>query len=112
MGWRMRTTTLGITLSGLLTGIFGLGGCSASNTAGGAAEGLIASEGGDSGGGGSSSSANGSGGGSGGQAGVLTAGIWDDNLNYTFFKTYLASHQGQNAIAGDPGFAAADYDAS
>ncbi len=108
----MRTTTLGIALSGLLIGVFGFGGCSSSSTASGAPEGLIPSEGGDSGGGVSSSAANGSGGGSGGQAGVLTAGIWDDNLNYAFFKTYLASHQGQNAIAGDPGFAASDYDAS
>jgi hypothetical protein len=43
------------------------------------------------------------------QAGILTAGIWDDGLNYSFFGSYLASHTG---ISGDPGFATSDYDAS
>ena len=41
-----------------------------------------------------------------GSAGVLTAGLWDDNLNYDFFGNYLASH---TAIAGDPGFVMSDY---
>ena len=50
--------------------------------------------------------ANGTGGGG---AGVLTAGIWDDNLNYSFFHPYETSKAG---IAGDPGFTAADYDAA
>jgi hypothetical protein len=40
---------------------------------------------------------------------VLTAGIWDDSLNYSFFGDYLASHTG---IDGDPGFVKADYDQS
>ncbi len=44
-----------------------------------------------------------------GSAGVLTAGVWDDALNYPFFQAYLAAHTG---IAGDPGFTTADYDAS
>ncbi len=42
-------------------------------------------------------------------AGVLTAGMWDDSLNYDFFSGYLA---GRTSIPGDPGFAIADYDAS
>ncbi len=41
--------------------------------------------------------------------GVLTAGVWDDGLNYPFFSSYLAAHAG---IAGDPGFTISDYDAS
>jgi hypothetical protein len=41
--------------------------------------------------------------------GLLTAGLWDDSLNYTFFGKYLASH---GPIVGDPGFAQSDYDAS
>jgi hypothetical protein len=41
--------------------------------------------------------------------GVLTAGVWDDRLNYTFFTDYLATHTG---IPGSPGFSTADYDAS
>ncbi len=98
-------------------GLLTAAGCSSSSAG---AESLTDSEGGGGGssGGGvespgvGSPSGSSNGGGSGGEAGVLTAGIWDDNLNYAFFKTYLASHQGQNAIAGDPGFAAADYDAS
>jgi hypothetical protein len=44
-----------------------------------------------------------------GEAGVLTAGVWDDNLNYTFFQDYVAV-QGQ--ISGAPGFTPAEYDAS
>jgi hypothetical protein len=48
-------------------------------------------------------------GGSGGSAGVLTAGMWDDNLNYDFFGTYLGAHPN---VSGDPGFTKADYDAS
>jgi hypothetical protein len=43
------------------------------------------------------------------EANVLTAGVWDDNLNYDFFGKYIASHVG---ISGDPGFTTADYDAS
>jgi hypothetical protein len=41
--------------------------------------------------------------------GVLTAGIWDDNLNYDFFRPYEAAQAG---MAGDPGFTPADYDAA
>ena len=44
-----------------------------------------------------------------GQAGVLTSGMWDDNLNYDFFTAYLAKH---TSLAGNPGFASSDYDAS
>jgi hypothetical protein len=44
-----------------------------------------------------------------GEAGVLTAGIWDDNLNYTFFQDFVAVRGG---IAGDPGFTFAEYSAS
>jgi hypothetical protein len=43
------------------------------------------------------------------EAGVLTAGVWDDGLNYAFFQSYLAQHTG---LAGSPGFTAAEYDAS
>ncbi len=41
--------------------------------------------------------------------GILTAGVWDDSLNYGFFTKYLASHP---QIDGDPGFATSDYDSS
>ncbi len=44
-----------------------------------------------------------------GSAGVLTAGVWDDSLNYPFFSGYVASHP---QIAGDPGFTMADYAAA
>ena len=43
------------------------------------------------------------------QPGVLTAGVWDDNLNYLFFTSYLA---GKTGLAGNPGFAQSDYDAA
>jgi len=43
------------------------------------------------------------------EAGILTAGIWDDGLNYDFFSSYLA---GRGQIDGDPGFATSDYDAA
>jgi hypothetical protein len=42
-------------------------------------------------------------------AGVLTAGVWDDGLNFPFFSSYLASH---TQIAGDPGFALGDFSAA
>jgi hypothetical protein len=42
-------------------------------------------------------------------SGVLTAGMWDDNLNYDFFRSYQAS---KAALFGAPGFAVADYDAA
>jgi hypothetical protein len=45
----------------------------------------------------------------GGLPGVLTAGVWDDRLNYDFFSGYLGTHP---QLAGDPGFAKADYDAA
>jgi hypothetical protein len=32
------------------------------------------------------------------QAGQLTAGVWDDNLNYDFYKGYLAQTAGSSAI--------------
>jgi hypothetical protein len=41
--------------------------------------------------------------------GILTAGMWDDNLNYDFFGKYLAGH---TTLDGNPGFATSDYDAS
>jgi hypothetical protein len=41
------------------------------------------------------------------EAGILTAGMWDDNLNYSFFTTYLASHK---TLAGSPGFDPSDFD--
>jgi hypothetical protein len=46
--------------------------------------------------------------GGGGQAGVLTAGMWDDNLNYDFFGKYLTTAR----QPGDPGFTTAEYDAA
>jgi hypothetical protein len=52
------------------------------------------------------SSATASGGGQVG-SGILTAGMWDDNLNYAFFGRYLAGHQ---QLAGNPAFLTADYD--
>jgi hypothetical protein len=66
-----------------------------------------ASSGGSSGG----SSSSGSSSGSGTQVGpgILTAGVWDDNLNYDFFSSYLGAHPG---IPGDPGFLTADYNAA
>jgi hypothetical protein len=39
------------------------------------------------------------------QAGQLTAGIWDDNLNFDFFKSYLAT---TSALPGAPVFTAAE----
>jgi hypothetical protein len=42
--------------------------------------------------------------------GILTAGLWDDSLNFDFFSQYQASH-GQG-ILGDPGFTAAEYQAA
>jgi len=42
-------------------------------------------------------------------AGVLTAGVWDDSLNFPFFSNYLTAH---SQIAGDPGFTPADYTAA
>jgi hypothetical protein len=42
-------------------------------------------------------------------AGVLTAGMWDDALNYDFFGRYLDNHE---TIAGDPGFTRDDYAAA
>ncbi len=43
------------------------------------------------------------------EADILTAGIWDDGLNYSFFSSYLAK---RSSIQGDPGFSMSDYDAS
>ncbi len=42
-------------------------------------------------------------------AGVLTAGIWDDALNYSFFDKYLATTA---AVPGAPAFSSAEYDAA
>ena len=39
--------------------------------------------------------------------GILTAGLWDDSLNFDFFSGYLASHQG---ITGAPGFSTSDFE--
>jgi len=58
---------------------------------------------------GSSGSGTTSSSGSSGMSGVLTAGVWDDNLNYDFYTQYAALHQG---IEGDPGFTQADRDAA
>ena len=43
------------------------------------------------------------------QAGQLTAGVWDDNLNYDFFKQYLATQQ---TALGASIFTQADRDAA
>jgi hypothetical protein len=63
-----------------------------------------------SGGGAPGSSSGGTSGGGGGGAGILTAGMWDDRLNYEFFGTYLDAHL--TKVTGDPGFVRADYDAA
>ncbi len=66
------------------------------------------SSGGTTGASGSSSGGLSTGHGGGGAAGVLTAGMWDDNLNYDFFGKYLATAR----QPGDPGFTTADFDAA
>jgi hypothetical protein len=43
------------------------------------------------------------------EADILTAGIWDDGLNYSFFTSYLAKN---NSMPGSPGFSVSDFDAS
>jgi hypothetical protein len=43
------------------------------------------------------------------EADLLTAGMWDDSLNYDFFSGYLTK---RTTIDGNPCFAMADYDAS
>ncbi|CAN5925555.1 hypothetical protein BH11MYX4_BH11MYX4_20570 [soil metagenome] len=43
------------------------------------------------------------------QAGTLTAGVWDDNLNFDFFGKYLAQSQGMAALSI---FGQADRDAA
>ena len=43
------------------------------------------------------------------QAGRLTAGVWDDNLNYDFFKQYL---QQNGTAAGASIFSATEQDAA
>jgi hypothetical protein len=64
----------------------------------------------ESAGGGGSSGASAQGGGNGSvPAGILTAGTWDDNLNYAFFNAYLTANA---SIAGIPPIASADRDAS
>jgi hypothetical protein len=40
---------------------------------------------------------------------MLTAGLWDDNLNYDFFTSYRAAHA---TLDGIPPFAPADFDAA
>ncbi|MGH7436810.1 MAG: vWA domain-containing protein, partial [Polyangiaceae bacterium] len=40
-------------------------------------------------------------------AGVLTAGVWDDNLNYSFFSAYSSAHA---TLGGNPGFTSSDLD--
>lgn len=42
-------------------------------------------------------------------AGVLTAGVWDDGLNYSFFSAYSSAHA---TLDGNPGFASSDLDAA
>ena len=42
-------------------------------------------------------------------AGVLTAGVWDDSLNYSFFSAYSAVHA---TLDGNPGFTSSDLDAA
>ena len=61
-------------------------------------------------GGGAGSAAGASGGGDGGiPADVLTAGAWDDNINYDFFNAYLATNAG---LSGIPPIAQTDRDAA
>ncbi|HSO38407.1 MAG TPA: hypothetical protein VLT33_38020, partial [Labilithrix sp.] len=43
------------------------------------------------------------------QAGTLTAGVWDDNLNFDFFGKYLTQSQGMAALSI---FGQADRDAA
>jgi hypothetical protein len=69
--------------------------------------GAMGTAGGSSGG---TPAASSSGGSSSGGAGILTAGMWDDRQNYDFFGSYLDVRQ--SVVAGDPGFARADYDAA
>jgi hypothetical protein len=82
----------------------GSGGGSGSTAAAGAASGSVDSDA-------SSGSAAGSGttGADSSLADILTAGVWDDNLNFDFFSRYLMAHP---MIPGDPGFLASDYTAS
>ncbi|MFI5297908.1 MAG: VWA domain-containing protein [Polyangiales bacterium] len=42
-------------------------------------------------------------------AGVLTAGMWDDGLNYDFFSSYVA---GKATLDGNPGFTQTELDAA
>jgi hypothetical protein len=108
----MRLGFLGL---GIILATIGAAGCSSSvvdstGAPSGPAGVPAATGGGSSSGGASSSGSSGSGSGSGqGLAGVLTAGVWDDSLNYDFFGKYLV---GRASIGGDPGFTQADYDAS
>jgi hypothetical protein len=88
----------------------GAGGLAPPAPAGGGAGGLAL--GGTSGGVGAPASSTGGGSDSGvalPAPGVLTAGVWDDSLNYPFFSGYLPLHA---QLAGNPGFTQADYDAS
>lgn len=76
------------------------------------ASGETAGSGGAASGGGSSfgtPASDGDGGAAARAAGVLTAGMWDDNLNYDFFGGYLAAHP---SLDGNPGFTKGDYDAA
>lgn len=56
------------------------------------------------------SSGSGSTGGS-GSAGVLTAGAWDDNLNFDFFMTYRTGILGKG-VTGAPGFTVEEHEES
>jgi hypothetical protein len=96
----------------LLFTLAGLVACGSTSTSSFNGEGSEPSPGGDHGGGtggGSVASSSGGGVGGGGAAGVLTAGMWDDNLNYDFFGKYLTAHP---SIPGDPGFVRGDFDAA
>src|SRR5450631_2568874 len=97
----------GLLLAALISGLFG---CSAgSNMI--SSHGLPpASEGaGGSGGDVAAGATVPAGGGGSGSAGVLTAGSWDDNLNFDFFGKYVAA---KSQLEGNPAFSQAEYDAS
>lgn len=98
-----------VLLSLVLSGCAALAGCGSSSTASEAAP-RNSGPGGepalgppsDAAGSGTSSGEGAGGGGSGGgkpQAGLLTAGVWDDNLNFDFFKKYIVESAGTPGIS-------------
>jgi hypothetical protein len=97
----------GLLLAALISGFFGCtaGSNAISNGLPPASEGAGGSSGGDVAAGATVPA----GGGGSGSAGVLTAGSWDDNLNFDFFGKYVAT---KLQLEGNPGFAQSEYDAS